>query len=341
MFTPPVNQMSVVHATGSPDAKLAVVGDISNGFDIRALQPFSGVPGQVLDRCLHAANLIRGATYLTNMIKPMPKKKYKDGNEYFTIKNNRVQLSELGLQAAKATLVELDDCKANVIVAAGPIAAYALCGLQKLRKHRGYIFESTNLQRPRKVIPTFSPADSARGQFTNQHMIVADLQKARQEMEIPELVRPERNIICEFTHMKDVLDWLDYYSEVPVLGFDIEVINYEVACISLAADERTACVIPIVDAWELDDELLIWRGIQKALGNPSSAKVVQNGMFDIPFLRSRNGVIVRGPIHDTMVGHHIAFPDLPKSLGFLGSIYCGAQYYWKDLVKFSNIKEDN
>ena len=61
-------------------------------------------------------------------------------------------------------------------------------------------------------------------------------------------------------------------------------------------------------------------------------------MFDIPFLLTRAGVDVRGPIHDTMVGHSVLYPELQKGLGFLGSIYCGAQEYWKDTVKFKNIK---
>ena len=84
----------------------------------------------------------------------------------------------------------------------------------------------------------------------------------------------------------------------------------------------------------------MWLGIAKVLETPDSVKVVQNGMFDIPFLLTNCGIQVRGPIHDTMVAHSILYPDLPKGLGFLGSIYCGAQKYWKDMVSFTNIKEE-
>ncbi len=126
-----------------------------------------------------------------------------------------------------------------------------------------------------------------------------------------------------------------------MVGFDIEVLNYEVSCISFSSTPELACVIPIADRWSLDEELLIWRGIQKVLGNRGSLKIVQNGMFDIPFLLTHNGIETRGEIHDTMVGHSIIYPELPKSLGFLGSIYCGSQPYWKDTVKFKSIKGED
>jgi len=35
------------------------------------------------------------------------------------------------------------------------------------------------------------------------------------------------------------------------------------------------------------------------------------------------------------------YPELPKGLGFLGSIYCGSQEYWKDMVKFDDIKDNS
>jgi DNA polymerase-1 len=120
----------------------------------------------------------------------------------------------------------------------------------------------------------------------------------------------------------------------------LEVVNYEVSCISFASTPEIAHVIPIHGRWSLKEEVLVWTSIAQVLENPNSVKVVQNGMFDIPFLLNNCSIQVQGPIHDTMVAHSILYPDLPKGLGFLGSIYCGAQQYWKDLVNFQNIKEE-
>jgi len=49
-------------------------------------------------------------------------------------------------------------------------------------------------------------------------------------------------------------------------------------------------------------------------------KVFQNGIFDISFFL-RLGIVPRACTDDTMLRHHAMFPELPKALGFLGSIY--------------------
>ena len=77
------------------------------------------------------------------------------------------------------------------------------------------------------------------------------------------------------------------------------------------------------------------------LGNRNSIKIVQNGIFDIQFLLTKCGIEVRGPIRDTMISHHIMYPELLKGLAFLVSIYGGSQAYYKDMVKFENIKGES
>ena len=49
-------------------------------------------------------------------------------------------------------------------------------------------------------------------------------------------------------------------------------------------------------------------------------KVFQNGLFDMQYL-ARMGLQVRNALHDTMLLHHVLYPELQKGLGFLGSIY--------------------
>jgi len=242
---------------------------------------------------------------------------------------------------------ELNNIGVNVIVAAGNPALMALTGLSSVAKFRGYVSGTTRLATVRKLIPTHSPGATLRGAYTHRHMIVADLMKAKREGQFPELIRPDRQLVFDYQTVEEALEWLAYYETQDLICFDIEVINFEVSCISFASSANVACVIPIgrtvfhPHGWTEDEELQLWRGVQKVLGNPKSTKIVQNGMFDIHFLLTRNGIVVRGPIHDTMVGHSVMFPELPKGLDFLGSIYCGTQAYWKDSVKFKNIKEES
>ena len=344
-FIPMTNHRRLVPGVGRDTAKIAIVGDYTSGFDDKNLKPFSGPAGTVLDSCLHAAGLIRGDVYLTNAFKVQTRLSGKGANTDL-FDEGKKKFTELGLEHVDMLQKELAGISANVIVAAGNPALKALSDLSSASKYRGYVCVANKLG-GRKLIPTHSFTSTIRGAYTQRHTIVTDLRKAKQECEFPEIIRPERTLIYDHTSVEEVLQWLEYYTTVPILCFDIEVINYEVSCISLSDRPDLAVVIPIGDSvyrpngWKEDEELLIWRGLQRVLGNPKSEKIVQNGMFDIHFLLTRNGIVVRGPIRDTMVAHSVMFPELPKGLDFLGSVYCGSQEYWKDSVKFDNIKGES
>ncbi len=338
-----------VPGLGSQDAKIAIVGEAPGAYEDAQLKPFVGPAGNVLEQCLHAAGLIRSDVYLTNVIKVKP-----PGNNIEPFFNGRTFTAD-GYQWVKELRDEINGHGCNVIVACGKTAMAALTGRTDISKVRGYLFPSIELDPPRKVIPTIHPAASlydrkggdkgalATSEFKPylyRHVITADLKKAKSERDSRELKRPDRQLIYEFGSVTEALEWLDYYKNQQIVSIDIEVLNYELACISLASSPSIGVSIPLAGTWTEQDELLIWRGLQAVLGNEHSVKVVQNGVFDIHFLATRCGIIVRGPIHDTMIAHSVMYPELPKGLGFIASIYCGSQEYWKDLIKFQNIKEE-
>lgn len=344
-FIPLTQQNRLVPGSGRETAKIAIVGDYTSPFDDRALKPFSGPAGTVLESCLHAAGLIRGEVYLTNIFKSKTKLAGKMANMDFYDEKKK-KFTQLGLEHAERLRVELNAHGANVIVPACSAALQALSDFSSVAKYRGYVCASSKLDRIRKLIPTHSPNSTIRGTYINRHMIVADLKKAKRESDTPEIIRPYRQLIYHHPTVESALEWLDFYASQDIVCFDIEVINYEVACISFASSTDVACVIPIGQTtfhheWTEEEELLIWRGVQRVLGNPNSKKVAQNNIFDVHFLLTRNGIEVKGELCDTMIGHSVMFPELPKGLDFLGSIYCGSQEYWKDSVKFDNIKGES
>jgi len=111
--------------------------------------------------------------------------------------------------------------------------------------------------------------------------------------------------------------------------------------IGLASSPTMGIAISLADPmWTLEEEVLLWRKLNEILSNPNIIKVGQNFIFDKHFLASKCGIVVRGEIEDTMMAHSLMYPDFRKGLDFLGSFYCGAQEYWKDLVQWDNIKED-
>ena len=336
-FMQPVSGPRRVPGAGPRDAKIVIVGEAPGSFEVAQLKPFVGPAGSVLETCLHAAGLIRSEVYLTNVVKVMPK-----GNDIAPYFNGlRGTFSEEGMKWVTELYDEINELEPNIVVACGAVASAALTGQHKILKYRGYLFDAIGLAKVQKVLPTIHPSASLRGQYTYRHLIAADLKKAKHESTFPELNRPERQLVYRFDSVGEVLEWLKYFEDAPVVSFDIEVLNYELACIAFSCSPDLSCSIPLAGTWSIEDEALIWLGIQRVLGNERSVKVGQNLIFDIQFLLTRCGIEVRGPIHDTMVAHSIMYPELLKGLGFLGSLYCGAQAYWKDGVKFTNIKEES
>jgi len=327
----------IVPGVGPEKARIAIVGEAPGAHEDQQLKPFVGPVGGVMEQCLHAAGLIRSEVYLTNVVKVRPPK--NDITPFFNPTTG--QFTDDGLGWVNELHRELSDLNPNVIVASGATAMAALVGIHKEMKYRGYFFESQGLGRTFKVIPTIHPSAALRGQYIYRHIIAADLKKAREHSDTPELKRPERQLVWNFQHVHEVMEWLDYYEHQPLVCFDIEVLNYEVSCIGFSSAPDVAISVPLDSRWSLQEEALILKGLQRVLGNSNSVKVAQNGIFDIHFLLTRSGIEVRGPVADTMIAHHILYPELPKGLAFLVSVYGGTQRYYKDMVKFNNIKGES
>lgn len=344
-------KLRVVRPDGDPNARICIIGDFTDNFDLAAGKPFSGPAGSVLESCLHGAGIIRAETYLTNVVKTPPSGKVKGSigpnSEFFNLNNQgKGTFTEAGSRWVEELRQELRSVHANVFVAAGPAAYAAICGGRKLSTYRGYVRNSAGFARnvggpELKVIPTFSPADTVRGMYINRTIISIDLRKAKEESKFPEIRRPHRQLVIQYDSLEECLSWIEVLGRSPILAFDIEVVNYEVACISFSTSPDLGVVVPITDRWTEEEELVLWRALQVLLGNSKTIKVVQNGIFDIHFLLTRVGLEVRGEIRDTMIGHSVMFPELQKGLGFLGSIYCKGQAFWKDMVRFDDIKEES
>jgi DNA polymerase I-like protein with 3'-5' exonuclease and polymerase domains len=105
--------------------------------------------------------------------------------------------------------------------------------------------------------------------------------------------------------------------------------------IGFAPRTDLAIVIPFYDMrkegyvhWSTpEEEREAWRWVKRYCLSPS-AKVLQNGLYDLHFLWRRYGITVRNPRHDTMLLHHALQPESEKGLGFLGSVYTN-EASWK------------
>ncbi len=325
----------VIRPEGDPASKICIIGEAGGAEEDRLLLPFKGPAGSVLDSCLHAAGIIRQECYITNVVKIKPK-----GNDIAPYFNERTgAFTAQGKEWCDILYEELKDVKSNVLVCLGKVALAACTGRAGISKYRGYVMQGTAAVGNRKVIPAYHPAASLRGQYILRYYITADFRKAMVERDYPEIRRPERKLVVPTT-LAECLEWLDYIAECRVWSCDIEVVNFEVSAIGFAPTPQLALSIPMYhEHWTVEEEALIWRKIAQIMGG-SALKIFQNGIFDVHFLLVRCGIVVAPPIDDTMIAHHIQYPEMLKGLGFLVSMYCGAQEYYKDMVKWDNIKKE-
>jgi DNA polymerase I-like protein with 3'-5' exonuclease and polymerase domains len=170
---------------------------------------------------------------------------------------------------------------------------------------------------------------------------IADFLKAWRESENPQLIRPFREAwvtptLSEIRTWREIATWSIGVRQQP-LAVDCETNGSLITCISFAHSSKSAITIPFRSKdgthnyWAtFDDELLAWHEVLLLLesGRPL---VFQNGMYDMQFL-IRMGFNCKNARHDTMLLHHSLYPEVQKSLGFLGSIYTN-ESSWKLLRK--------
>ena len=327
--------MREVPGIGDPNAKIALVGEAPGEKEALAGEPFVGPMGQLLNKMLNQARIIRGEVWITNVIKIRPPNNNLVPTYFSDVKKTKPTQALLDQrELLKQDLLEL---KPNVVVAVGGVALWALTGRFGVLKLRGSILESTLIP-GLKIIVTLHP------RFVNQvwnpwrGIVPLDLKKAVKESEYPEIRRPHRDFIIAptFEQVIEELYRLEYATDLSV---DIETRgqNYEVlSCIGFSDDPSRAICIPMTKGlranyWTLEEEMHIWRLIASLLENPKIRKVGQNLAYDMAYLIRYYKIDFKDiDINlDTMVAHREIFPETKRSLDFLASIWTD-EPYWKD-----------
>jgi uracil-DNA glycosylase len=220
---------------------------------------------------------------------------------------------------------EIELAQPNLVVALGATALWALTGSLGIGTQRGAITQST-LVPGQKLLATYHPAGVIY-QWSLRSTVIADLMKAQNEARHPDIVRPPRRIhVCpDIEDVESTTDWL--LANAKILSPDIETMKGQIRCVGFAWTRSDAIVVPFIhnlsgkSYWEWEEhELRAWLCVKKLIESPIP-KVGQNFLFDTQYF-VRAGIHPRNVEHDTMLLHHVMYPELPKGLGFLASIYC-------------------
>lgn len=314
---------------GSLDARIALIGEAPGIEEKKLGRPFMGLAGDHLTKIMHLVGLARTECYITNVLKEHPPA--NDLSPFFMIQKNsgKVITSPAYNAYVDHLATELSKCKANVFVPMGNAALYALTGLTAITKRRGSILEG-RFWKGMKVIPTIHPSAALR-QYMYTHYIRMDLKRAVGESLSPAIVLPVRILKVKPSYVEVVA----YLQSIKVegikkIGYDIEVINEEIGCLSVAKSPWDCMSIPFtthgIDYFTPDQEAKVLRLLADVLEDPDIVKVGQNITFDYTFGYRKFGIRIRN-LEDTMVQMGVLFPDFPKGLDFITAMYTKEPYY--------------
>lgn len=333
----------IVPGEGNKQAKTAFIGEAPGQHEDRMLRPFyeHAPAGRIFTSLLHSVGLVRRDIYVTNVIKERPPR--NDVSIFLKLGKGTPWESPAFKQYKEELKQELLELKpyTNVFVPMGNVALWAICGKPGgiVKKWRGSILEG-QFWPGMKCIPTIHPVNAVggekedfalkRGEYIYTHFIRMDLKKIIAESHSPEIVLPQRTLVARPSFL-ETMAFLESLRQYKTVGVDIEVMHGVVSCISFSTSPGYAVSIAFIyKGWEPFNpvqESLIWKAIAEILEDPNIMKVGQNLIgFDVPFLFRQYGIRT-APVRDTMVAMHILFPDFPKGLNFITTMYTKEPYY--------------
>lgn len=330
-----------VNGHGPKNAKICIVGEAPGAEEEAIGLPFIGASGKFLNRLLSTAGINREECYCTNVIKTRPANNYF--GVYYHDKKQTQPTAEL-IESSRELIAEINQIKPNVTIPVGNEALFALTGKHGITKWRGSMLSSP----VGKCVPTYHPAAVLR-QYSWKPIVELDLVRAQRESLYPDLRLPPTNFIIDPSY-ETVMDYLRTFRK-DRFAFDIETLGDMTRCLAISHEVGHAICIPFVSShrtmrpgttrlflspegsptansyWPPEQELAILGALDELFRRHEVFKDAQNCPFDTVIMAREFGFDFPSLDRDTMVMSHTAYPELPKGLDFLCSIYTRFPYY--------------
>jgi uracil-DNA glycosylase len=303
-------------------------------------KPLAGASLRLLRQCLsHSGINLDDAIFRTVFPDPIRDVKTLCGKASEGIRNFPPLTKGKYLKAEHAKLInDLHEAilhhKPNLVITLGSTAMWAVTGISNLKNYRGTPMHGYGALAQIKVIPTFLPGTLFKD-WSIRPVFLADLEKARRNIDFPEIRKTRRAIHIEPTFADLLTFEQDHIRPNPQLSIDIETSGRIITCVGLAPTSQVALVVPFVTAnnkpyWpSIQQEIGVWKWVKRMCALDKTS-VFQNGMYDMQHLWRNYGIPVLSAANgdDTMLLHHALQPEMEKSLRFLGSIYTD-EVAWK------------
>lgn len=220
---------------------------------------------------------------------------------------------------------ELQCVNPNVIITLGEYPLQALTGNSGVRRFQGSVlslapqFDLPNI----KVIPIQHPRDIYKVYSAFYYTPVY----IRKALALKDIVPPyrEKLHIEIATNYNTLRNYLRENYTSPYMVSDIETYYNMISCIGISLASDSAVVVPLLENLIQPDELgEMLKLLQKAFRH--FPYVNQNVLFDHVRLE-RFGFEVPNILGDTMLNQSILYPELPKNLGFINSLFTDIPYF--------------
>lgn len=311
----------LVNTEGPTNAKIMLVGEAPGEEEDKLGKPFVGYAGKTLDVLLSQAGIARYQCLVTNVARERP----PANKIYFFFEDKKCTIPKPKLQLWIEKLKEeIELYNPNVIIALGSTALWALTGEKKISDFRGYILPCT-LVPGKKILATYHP-QAINYDWKLYFQTVLDLRKGLRHSEFPE-IKDCKQALLPNVDLKTFINYMEEciaHPEWKDLSIDVETIQpgSHIEELGLSHDPNFGMSIFLLKgrapALPEKDELLLWQTFARLVS--CKQVIMQNGAYDIGVLWHNNHILVENLRMDTLIAAHVCWPELPRDLGFLGSI---------------------
>lgn len=310
-----------VELEGAIDAEIMFVGEAPGETEDKLGKPFSGRAGRTLDNLLAQAGIARYQCIVTNVAKERPPAGRI--SYYFEDKKCTVAKPNM-LEWVNELKMEILLYKPNVIVALGATALWALTGEKKISIFRGYVIPCT-LVPGVKIIPVYHP-QAINYDWKLYFQSVLDFRKVLKHSKDPEFPEPNQTYLpnVSFPRFLAYMEECIAHPEWDRLAIDVETVQPGSHIEELGLSHHPDFGISIfllkgrAPTLPEKDELLLWQTFAKLVKKKKI--IMQNGAYDIGILWINQHILIPDLWMDTLIAAHVCWPELPRDLGFLGSV---------------------
>lgn len=309
-----------IQPRGPSTAKIMVFTDFPEPGDMSKCEIFTGPQGFLFSKMMQDAGssdrILRISYLVEDVLRPKPVE-LSPSRVNKTLRDHTRTVEDV----AK----EISTISPNVILGCGEWCLQYFTGERGVKKFQGSImplrtdFSLYNI----KYIPIQHPRDIYRV-YSAYYYTPVYIRRALKFQNVTEPFKETLDIqICH--SYAQLQKYLRDNTEEPFIVTDIETYYNLISCIGISLTDKSALVIPLLESSPSIPELAeMLKLLQKAFLH--FPVVNQNMKFD-QIRMERFGFKFREILGDTMLNAGVLYPELPKNLGFLTSLYTDLPYF--------------